>query len=157
MHVVQTATFYAANTYVAAYSVTRHIGRPVPAEMTLRLSYKQSFRVEYSEIPLVVYLFHFSRRRQHFYDEFVTVFFQRVFDGIRIFQEHIFGFPQKRSVQSYFGEGIYTVKLDQNLFFVKNIIRQIKDVYIFEVGVRYPMQILVIYTEIRIFNLSVRV
>ena len=65
--------------------VTAQIGRPVPAEMALRLAHEQPRHVEHPEIAFAIDGFHLLDGGKHLYDKFVILFFQQRAHFIAIF------------------------------------------------------------------------
>ena len=95
---------------VTANSVTRHVGRPVPTEVTLCLAHKQTFDVKHSVVPAGVDIVHHPARRQHFYSKQVAAFFDNIPYRVGVLQKHILGMSQIFTVEIYVGIGIDAVE-----------------------------------------------
>ncbi len=110
MHIADTVFCTPDQLNVTANTVTRHVGRPVPTEMTLRLAHKQTFDVKYAVVSACVDIVHHLSGRQHLHNQFITVSFDYVFHGIGILQKHILGMSQIFTVEIYVGIGVDAVE-----------------------------------------------
>ena len=110
MHIADTVFGTPDELNVTANSVPRHVGRPVPTEVTLCLAHKQTFDVKHSVVPAGVDIVHHPARRQHFYSKQVAAFFDNIAYRVGVLQKHILGMSQIFTVEIYVGIGIDAVE-----------------------------------------------
>ena len=89
--------------------VSRQIGRPIPAEMALRLSQKDALLIEAGKILFRIDLLHALQRGSHAHAKEI-IFFQQLRHVVFVTEKHVFRFTQQLAVEAKLRKRVYSPK-----------------------------------------------